>query len=359
MYAVGEEGTILHFDGDSWTKMDSGTKNTLYGVHAAGPNDVYAVGGSTVLHFDGVQWSEIPGPGVSTKFRDVVCSEGRVYLAGGSYTGEIVNGTWTCMYLCWENWPYRDCVNIYDMTPRPQGGWYGVGMETFTNDDGREENSGILYENGVRIQKLEEVQGLMRVWASADDIYAYSSNGVMYHATVGSNLVRMMEQPSGRVHAIYGDSQPFCFMDHGRITWFSGVYWEVSQEDLGPGNISSNGLWGTSHDNVFVAWLNYPVHFDGTNFIRWGDDGGPGNKTLFDGWVDDHGGLWAVADSSLYNYNAEPVNESETLILRIEARFPPISEIPSKRLPHFAQDERSRSVATHRSADFQRSATAC
>jgi hypothetical protein len=44
LFAVGMMGTILHFDGSSWIEMQSPTTRTLYGVHGSGPNDVIAVG---------------------------------------------------------------------------------------------------------------------------------------------------------------------------------------------------------------------------------------------------------------------------------------------------------------------------
>jgi len=66
-------GLILHYDGSSWTRMDSGTSVALNGVWGTGPNDVYAVGGysspsmegqpddvlGVVLHYDGSSWSEM------------------------------------------------------------------------------------------------------------------------------------------------------------------------------------------------------------------------------------------------------------------------------------------------------------
>ena len=60
IYAVGDSGTILHFDGDTWSELESGTTAGLYGVWGSSPTDVYAVGETgTVLHYDGIAWSEM------------------------------------------------------------------------------------------------------------------------------------------------------------------------------------------------------------------------------------------------------------------------------------------------------------
>lgn len=57
VYAVGNAGTILHFDGDAWTAMTSGTSSDLFGVAGSTGGDVFAVGqGGLILGFDGAHW---------------------------------------------------------------------------------------------------------------------------------------------------------------------------------------------------------------------------------------------------------------------------------------------------------------
>jgi hypothetical protein len=58
VYAVGAEGTILHYDGISWSQMDSGTVNDLYDVWGTSSSDIFAAGrGGTILHYNGNSWS--------------------------------------------------------------------------------------------------------------------------------------------------------------------------------------------------------------------------------------------------------------------------------------------------------------
>src|SRR5215813_1568126 len=45
VWAVGEAGTILHWDGSAWTSVSIGTTSWLYGVWGSGASDVWAVGG--------------------------------------------------------------------------------------------------------------------------------------------------------------------------------------------------------------------------------------------------------------------------------------------------------------------------
>lgn len=46
VWVVGDQGTILHFDGTQWNRATSGVSDDLFGVWAASATDVWAVGGS-------------------------------------------------------------------------------------------------------------------------------------------------------------------------------------------------------------------------------------------------------------------------------------------------------------------------
>ncbi len=62
-WAVGEAGTVLRWDGESWCHECAPTDADLHGAWASGPEDVWAVGESgTVLHRDGAAWSIVPIP---------------------------------------------------------------------------------------------------------------------------------------------------------------------------------------------------------------------------------------------------------------------------------------------------------
>lgn len=56
--AVGDFGEILFFDGVEWTRQDSGTLEHLFDVEGVGDTEIVAVGASgTILGFDGTSWS--------------------------------------------------------------------------------------------------------------------------------------------------------------------------------------------------------------------------------------------------------------------------------------------------------------
>jgi len=63
---VGSGGEIHRWNGSAWQTMNSGTIEDLNGVWGSGPSDVYAVGDNgTVLHYDGNvdgDWTAVTTP---------------------------------------------------------------------------------------------------------------------------------------------------------------------------------------------------------------------------------------------------------------------------------------------------------
>jgi hypothetical protein len=58
LFAVGDGGRLLRFDGTQWFNYQFITNSGLNAVFGTGPNDVWAVGqNGTALHFDGTSWS--------------------------------------------------------------------------------------------------------------------------------------------------------------------------------------------------------------------------------------------------------------------------------------------------------------
>jgi cysteine-rich repeat protein len=60
VFAVGTSGKSLHYDGDAWSRLPTGTSLRLNAVWGSGAKDVFTVGANgTILHFDGAAWSPL------------------------------------------------------------------------------------------------------------------------------------------------------------------------------------------------------------------------------------------------------------------------------------------------------------
>src|SRR5207244_12032612 len=58
VWAVGLGGTLLRYDGISWTGQTSPTGVNLFAVWGSSASDAFAVGdGGTILHYDGTTWT--------------------------------------------------------------------------------------------------------------------------------------------------------------------------------------------------------------------------------------------------------------------------------------------------------------
>ena len=106
VWAVGEQGLIVHFDGTEWTVVVDGTFDyTLWGVWGASPDNIWTVGGtvtggvpSIIRHWDGSMWSDVPDVGLDGEllFKVWGLAENDVWVVGtGGATIHYDGSEWT------------------------------------------------------------------------------------------------------------------------------------------------------------------------------------------------------------------------------------------------------------------------
>lgn len=95
VWAVGDHGTILHFDGTTWEQVASPVVTNLNGIHGASAKDIFAVGDAgTILHFDGTTWSKVPSP-VTNQLNVVwIDGKGDGFCAGYLDLLRLRGGSW-------------------------------------------------------------------------------------------------------------------------------------------------------------------------------------------------------------------------------------------------------------------------
>ncbi len=60
VFAVGDVGVILHYDGSTWSAMDSHTTKSLFNISGSSSHNVFAVGDNgTILRYSGKTWSSM------------------------------------------------------------------------------------------------------------------------------------------------------------------------------------------------------------------------------------------------------------------------------------------------------------
>jgi hypothetical protein len=82
VWAVGENSTVYHWDGEHWSAVDFPRIFGCKGLWGRAANDILAACGHSVIHWDGVGWSVAPAP-VEQYLTGVWSAESTFWIVGG------------------------------------------------------------------------------------------------------------------------------------------------------------------------------------------------------------------------------------------------------------------------------------
>ncbi len=126
VWIVGTGGTILRWDGSRLSAVASGTTQALFGVWTSGPSDAWAVGASgTILHWDGSVWSAVPS---GTSYRlwrvwgsgpDDVWAVGNSDVTGSGIIVHWNGSTWSPAVDA----PAAALIGVWGLDPTTFGAW--------------------------------------------------------------------------------------------------------------------------------------------------------------------------------------------------------------------------------------------
>jgi hypothetical protein len=95
VYAVGDDGLVLHRHAGSWRRLELGVREPLRAVFGRSAGDVYVAGGAgTILHFDGSRWAPMP-----TDTRERISAlwsadDGTLHAASVNHLLRLEGGRW-------------------------------------------------------------------------------------------------------------------------------------------------------------------------------------------------------------------------------------------------------------------------
>ena len=226
VFAVGEAGTILHFDGERWQPMGSGTVEGLTGVWGSAPNSVLAssaLRSTTPLRYDGAAWRPVPCPPTGSGFAGVWGSSATDIYAVGGALGQV-----KCLGPC-------------------QG--------TVLHFDGA----------SWRVVLSVDDERLQAVWGSGPrDVFVAGEQGIYHHDGQAWSAMRRPAGASG-VRGIWGSSgsNVFAATATGQILRYDGAEWRVAAATPRP----LAGIWGSSADDVLVVGeAGTILRFDGASW---------------------------------------------------------------------------------------------
>lgn len=148
-WAVGDDGMILHFDGENWQREQSNTEINLRAVLCAPDNKVYTAGaeGTVLVRDEQGQWSNLDCP-LSSGFHAVLMmDDGSLLLAGGRYF--VDKGGFRGELVLYKDGAFK-ALNFNEEMPRLRAlKSYKEGV-LIVGDQGH-----LYYLNNWRIDKLE------------------------------------------------------------------------------------------------------------------------------------------------------------------------------------------------------------
>lgn len=174
VWAVGDAGTVLHYNGTAWSLVSSGVAADLYAVWASGASDVFAVGEKgTVIHWNGTAFSaQTSGLGTATALRGVWgTGSGNVFAVGDG--GNIIRyaggTTWGA-----PNMVSADTLNA--ISGVDQNNIYAVGN-----------NGAVAYFNGSTWTKQT-----VNAPANATNLFGVASNGgTSFAVGAGGTIIKL------------------------------------------------------------------------------------------------------------------------------------------------------------------------
>jgi hypothetical protein len=163
VFAVGEDGTILHYDGSVWSTQPSGTGSFLLGVYGTSSSDIWAVGGyGTILHYNGSAWSTVKAlKTVTPEYKRVWAgSPSDVWAGNMHYDGSAWNETTGGGYAIWG----RSSSDVYGNAT--DGVW----------------GANLAHYNGKTWKTMDSAWAAAQdICGSSSDVFALASGTFMRH----------------------------------------------------------------------------------------------------------------------------------------------------------------------------------
>jgi hypothetical protein len=204
VWAVGDAGTAVHFDGAAWTTIETGAAYTLYGIWGAAPDDLWAVGGSplgttpaVLRHWDGAGWSDVAGVDTADQlfFKVWGTSASDVWVVGDY--GALLH--WDG--AAWTRLPPPAPSRLVTVIGRAPDDLYAVGGVV---------NPVLVHGDGAAFTKVATpalLEGLMGVWTGpGQPVVVTGFHGLVAVGDVDGFRVQAYVT-EGDLHAVWSDGQ--------------------------------------------------------------------------------------------------------------------------------------------------------
>lgn len=284
VWAVGEYGTIVHYDGAAWTLVPSGETRILRGVWAPRARDAWAVGEyDTILRWDGTSWSRavgVPGPGYHW-YAVWGTSSTDLWIVG---TDSTVAGSSSGVAIHWNGAAWKKYA-----VDQPLNAVWGTGADDVWVLDA---DHGLYQWDGELLSHVPG-EGLPQigtgVWGpGARDVWLTGRSAALPSHWDGDVVEATLDQ-SGDLDGLWGSGpndvwavgsdNSDTFSDRGLILHWDGLSWKRTPS---PGASHLYDVWGSRADDVWaVGESGELIHWNGR---AWSAPAGPPLVDLFHVW---------------------------------------------------------------------------
>jgi len=214
VFAVGDDGTIVHYNGDLWSSMDSGTDGVFEDVWGSSSIDVLVVGRDRkVLRYDGTSWSSIEndiGRNADNLYGIWGTSSDDIYIVGDYGTVLHYDGT------LWSD---------HNVTGSFKSVWNESPTDVFVVGNSRS----VKHYDGTLWSSMDSgaLNDLDSIWGtSSNDVFAVGQGGTIIHYN-GDSWTSMDSGTGAIFYDIWGVSSGYVF-----TVGYQGIITRYSLEAL-------------------------------------------------------------------------------------------------------------------------------
>ncbi|HEX3772009.1 MAG TPA: hypothetical protein VHV30_14135 [Polyangiaceae bacterium] len=211
VWAVGDMGTIVHFDGTTWTLVPSGVTDNLTGIMGIGPDDVFVTGDQgNLLHWDGHTWSIASAVQDTALLGLWVFSSTNVWAVGVDFDTDPGSSAYVRVYQGTSSTDndVNGAISLWKVWgASPTDVWLAGTSAAPLGGDSGADPAGVIYRGSSDFEPVAyEGESVHGIWGSgANDVWVAPSIGGLQHwtgAAFDTNAVQIAM--SQGFHAVSG-----------------------------------------------------------------------------------------------------------------------------------------------------------
>jgi hypothetical protein len=261
VWAVGESGTMLRWDGSTWGIEPSATSQHLRGVWGTGRDDVWAAGDpqgvlTTIVHRDATAWQAVAAP--ILRLIGLPLYTGASLDRGTVYIPSTVEGS--LLQLSAGNWNYLashgqsyGCVQLYAMwsSSGPQPDLWAVGP-----------GCALRLQRGLWSAMTPPKDSLTAVWGSgSDDVWAVGNTGTLYRWNGKASSEVSPKPTTQHLRSVAGSGPDDIWaVGYGdTILHYDGQRWTPKRSPTSGRGLILSGVWATSRREAWIVSQTGPI----------------------------------------------------------------------------------------------------